>query len=216
MSIDNLPQPIKDAIINENNFDDYEAMPNNFGITEVLYCLRKKYYQKTLPKKPINLETAVNYHRGNVWDRDFCSKFKRNQVRSTYRCHTVPIAVSGKFDFLDENNVITDLKSPGDLYYVEREGKPNSHYEKQVRFYCYTNAIPRGQVMYWNGGPKCIKYSVEITDEKCEELINEIEARVCILYNSLQNSQAPNITTFPPEDWECKKCDWITECKNEV
>ena len=214
MSIDNLPKPIKDAILNEVNFDDYEAMPNNFSITEVLYCLRKKYYQKTLPKHPITLEVAIHYHRGNVWDKDFCNKFKRNQVRSTYRCHSVPIAVSGKFDFLDENNVITDLKCPADLFFVERDGKPNNHYEKQVRFYCYTNAIPQGQVMYWNGA-KCLKYPVEINDKICAELINEIELRVSLLWDSLQTKKAPNITQFPPEKWECKSCEFSCECSCE-
>ena len=213
MSVDNLPQPIKDSILNECNFDDYEAMPNNFSITEILYCLRKKYFQKTLPKKPIDLETAIHFHRGNIWDRDFCSKFKRSQVRCTYRCKNIPITISGKFDFLDENNIITDLKSPADLFYVERDGKPNKHYEQQVRFYCYCNAIPQGQVMYWNGA-KCIKYPVEITDQNCEELITEIEYRAFILWNSLQENKVPDRHILPPQEWECKKCDFKEECDN--
>jgi len=215
MSLDNLPGPIKDSIIAESNFDNYEAMPNNFSITELLYCLRKKYYQKTLPKKPVDLETAVHFHRGNVWDKDFSSKFKRNQIRCTYRCRNIPVSISGKFDFLDENNIITDLKSPADLFYVERAGTPSLPYQKQVRFYCYCNAIPQGQVMYWNGA-KCLKYPVEITEQNCNELIEEIESRALILWNSLHDGKAPNRQLCNPEAWECKKCDFFTECNSEA
>lgn len=215
MALDNLPKPIRDSILNEvNNDNDYEAMPNNFSITELLYCLRKKYFQKTLPKKPVNLETAVHFHRGNIWDRDFCSKFKRNQVRCTYRCRNIPISISGKFDFLDENNVITDLKSPADLFYVERDGKPSLTYQKQVRFYCYCNAIPQGQVMYWNGA-KCLKYPVEITDQNCLELIVELESRACLLWSSINEKKPPNKDAYPPESWECAKCDFTLECQGE-
>jgi len=124
LPLEDLPQPIKDSILNEQNNDNYEAMPNSYAITDLLYCLRKKFYQKTQPKKPLDLETAVHFHRGNLWDKDFCSKFKRNQIRCTYRCKNIPISISGKFDFLDENNIITDLKSPAELFYVEQAGKP--------------------------------------------------------------------------------------------
>lgn len=213
MSVENLPQPIKDMILRKANEDNYEPMPNNFSITELLYCLRKKYFQKKLPKKPVDLKTANNFFRGNVWDNIFSSQFKRNQIRCTYRCRNIPISISGKFDFLDENNIITDLKSPADLYYIECNNKVSEAYRKQVLFYCYCNAIPQGQVMYWDGS-KCLKLPVEVTEESCKQLIEEIESRAFILWYALQQNRPPTKDASKPESWECGFCSFQEECQN--
>lgn len=210
-----LPQTIKDYIITQANNDTYEAMQNTYSITTVLYCIRKKYFQQTLPKKPFDLKTSVNFYRGNLWDRNFTGLFKRNQIRSTYRCRNVPITISGKFDFIDENGVLTDLKCPSDLYYVERDGKPSEAYRKQVLFYCYTNAQTKGQVMYWNGN-KCIIYPVEVTDENCRELIEELESKVMLLWSAFQTGKPPSKQACNPESYECRSmCDFSKECSEE-
>jgi hypothetical protein len=212
MPIEDLPKPIQEMILNQSNFSEYEPMPNTYAITEILGCLRQKFFQKTLPKRPITIETAINFYRGNLWDKNFTGLFKRNQIRSTYRCRSLPICISGKFDFLYEGT-ITDLKSPASLFYVKNSGKPSETYRKQVLFYCYTNAQTKGQVMYWDGH-ECLKYPVEVTEEKCAELIEEIESRTMILWTSIHNKKAPNKILFPPESWMCKCCEFVEECNS--
>jgi len=197
--------------MNASNFDDYEPLPNSYSITEIIYCIRKINFRHTLPKRPIDLKSANNFFRGNLWDRTFTPQFKRNQIRSTYRCESVPISISGKFDFIDENGILTDLKSPANLFFVKNAGKPSIQYEKQVRFYCYTNAIPKGQIMYWDGND-CIKYPVEITKENCYELINEIENKANILYHSRQTGKSPTRQQSNPEEWECNCCEFLIRC----
>lgn len=215
MPLEDLPKPIQDLIINASaGLDDYEPMPNSYSITEMIGCLRKLCFRRTLPKKRIELKSANNLFRGNLWDRTFTSQFKRNQVRSTHRCTTVPISISGKFDFIDEHGVLTDLKAPASLFFVKREGKPSTQYEKQIRFYCYTNAIAKGQIMYWDGSD-CLKYPIEVTEENCKVLIQELENKAAILYNFRQTGQLPTREQSNPEDWECKCCDFIIECAKE-
>ena len=214
MSIDSLPQPIKTAILNEaNGFDNYEALPNSYHITELVGCIRK-----TLPKKPVNLETANNFHRGKLWDKDFCSRFRHNQIRVTYRCQRVPISISGHFDFLNQddpqNPIITDLKAPKTLFYVEREGKPSEHYRQQVLFYCYCTAISKGAIMYWDGS-KPLTFPVEVTNETCNKLIIDLETKTEILYIAIKNCKAPPRHVCTPESWECNYCEFSEECNHE-
>ena len=214
MTSGDLPQEIQNSILNKANFDNYKPMPNTYSITEILSCLRQKFYQKTLPKKNIELKTAINFYRGNLWDNAFSPLFKRNQIRCTYRCKNIPICISGKFDFLTSDGIVTDLKSPSNLFYVERNGKPSETYRKQVLFYCYTNAQTKGQIMYWDGS-KCLMYPIEVTDEKCKELIEEVESRTVILWASLHNGKVPNKEIYPPETWMCQCCDFSIKCTQE-
>lgn len=189
-------------------------MPNSYSITEIIYCTRKLHYRRNKPKKNIDLKSANNFFRGNLWDRTFTSQFKRNQVRSTYRCTNVPISISGKFDFIDENGILTDLKSPANLFFVKQQGKPSEEYEKQILFYCYTNAIQQGQIMYWDGSD-CIKYPIQITQEACQTLIKELEIKAAILYESRQTGKTPSREQSNPADWECKCCEFLIECCKE-
>ncbi len=206
-------------LLNEaNTDDDYEPMPNSYHITELVGCLRKTFYKRTQPKKPVNLEFANNFHRGKLWDKDFCRCFKHNQVRVTYRCRNIPISISGHFDFLNNDNpnapVITDLKSPKTLFYVEKEGKPSEHYRKQVLFYCYCTAINQGAVMYWTG-VKPLTFPVEVSEDSCRFLIEELEGKCLALWMALKHHRAPSLEASNPEAWECKLCDFKSKCEAE-
>jgi hypothetical protein len=136
-------------------------------------------------------------------------------VRVTYRCQKTPISISGHFDFLNDENpsdpIITDLKSPKTLFYVEREGKPSNHYRKQVLFYCYCTAIPKGAVMYWDGH-KTLTFPIEATDEACQQLLDELETKSLMLNNALKTKQPPPKNAFIIEPWECQYCDFSSEC----
>lgn len=213
-----LPFPIQKMILDETNEkNDYHPMPNSYHITELVGCIRKTYYRKTLPKKPVDLETAKNFHRGNTWDKDFCRCFRHNQIRVTYRCQKTPICISGHFDFLNEDNpekpVITDLKAPKTLFFIEREGKPSNHYRKQVLFYCYNTAIPDGAILYWDGH-KHLSYPIEATAEACQLLLDELETKCLMLYEALKNRQPPSKDVFILENWECSYCEFSEECNH--
>jgi hypothetical protein len=218
-NLEDLPSPIKTAMLQAaNGDDDYEPMPNTFGVTEVLYCLRKPCLKRIYGKRPVNLKIASNFYRGNIWDKDFTAKFRHNQVRCTYRCRNVPLCISGKFDFLDDTEsgapIITDLKSPASLYFVEKDGKPSDHYTHQVRFYCYCNAQERGRVSYWDGA-KYLKFDVDVSEQKQQEVIEYLEGRAAVLYLWKITEKLPTKAASTPDKWECQYCEYVAECEEE-
>ena len=184
MSLENLPQPIKDTILKTVNYNDYEEKPNTFPITSLLYCLRKAYFKKYHPK-PTTLESAFNLYRGKIFDQLWTPLFKHNQVRCTHKVKNYPITISGKYDFIDEKGILTDLKTAKSLYYINEAG---SEYVKQVRFYAYVNSIEKAQIIYVDFGSVKV-FPIEVGD--CTQLIDELESKAILLWTAYQKGTPP-------------------------
>ncbi len=217
--ITRIPKRIEAKILSAtNDKDEYIPMPNSYSITELVGCIRKTYYTKTSPKEIFDLSTAKNFYRGNLWDRDFCSCYPRNQVRVTYRCQTVPISISGHFDFINDddlnNPIVTDLKSPKNTYFIKKENKPSEHYRKQVLFYCYCTAISKGEIGYWDGND-WLGFPIDASVEACKQLLEELEAKTLALYFALHNGKPPSKQVSNPEAWECRYCNFSKKCSSE-
>lgn len=204
MPLEDLPKPIQDQILKSANFDDYTAKPNTYSVTDLLYCLRKTYFNKVNPK-PKTLESAFNLYRGKVFDNLWTPLFKHNQVRCTHRVKNYPITISGKYDFIDEKGILTDLKTAKSLYFIN---EPGQEYVKQVRFYAYLNAVEKAQILYVDFGSVKV-FPVEVGD--CTELINELENKAIILWSALEKKQPPTRCPDTPE-WLCNKCEHKEEC----
>jgi hypothetical protein len=207
MTLEELPQPIKDQILRNANFDDYVSKPNTYSLTELLYCVRKSYFKRTNPK-PLTLSQAYNLYRGKVFDDLWSPLFRHNQVRSTYRCRNIPITISGKYDFIDEKGVLVDLKTAKSLYFIN---EPGPEYIKQVRFYAWLNSIPKARILYIDFGD-AKAFDIEVGD--CNELLEELEIKASQLYFALKNTQPPQRSIATPE-WLCKTCDYHSECNQE-
>lgn len=200
--ISDLPKPIRDHILAKVNAE-YRSMPNTFNLTELLYCLRKAYFHRVDPK-PFALEAAWNIYRGELLDEVWTPLFQRYQVRCTYRCKNVPAVIVGKFDFLDENGVLTDLKTAKTLYYIN---EPKVEHVKQVRFYAWCNAVQKAQLIYADFGDVKV-FPVEVGD--CSDLLRELEESVSCLYLALQKGCPPD--SHGPE-WMCRNCEYQDECE---
>jgi hypothetical protein len=203
--LEDLPVPIKNAILNNvNSF--YERKNNTFSVTELLGCLRVSYFRRTNPKK-LDINQAYAMYRGNIFDDIWCRLFRFSQVRCTYRCKNVPVTISGKYDFIDENGVLTDLKTVRTLYYIQ-EAKET--HKDQVRFYCYCNSIEKAQILYVDFGD-CKKIPVEIKMEDCLALLEKLETKATLLFWALRRGKPPEKTDV--EAWMCKRCQFKLECK---
>ena len=204
MPLDDLPQPIKDHILRNANGEDYHSKPNTYSLTELLYCTRKAYYRRTCPK-PTELESAFNMYRGKVFDNLWSPLFQHNQVRTTHRCRNIPITISGKYDFLTTDNILTDLKTTKSLYFVN---EPSEEYKTQVRFYAWLNSIDKAQIVYIDFGD-CKVFPVEVGD--CTQLLEDLERKAEVLYFALRDKTVPYKPLTSPE-WLCKKCEYKEEC----
>ena len=205
MPLEDLPKPIKEHILNYVN-REYEAAPNTYSLTDLLYGIRRSYYKKSNPKPITSIKSAFNLYRGLVFDQLWTPLFKRNQIRCTYRLKYIPITISGKYDFIDENGVLTDLKMPKTLFYTT---DASEEYKKQIRFYGYCNAMEKCQILSVDGGD-CKKFPVETGD--CTALLEELETKATILFWALQRGKAPP-KDCPP--WMCPDCQWTENCAKD-
>ena len=203
MPLEDLPKEIKEHILKNCNENDYHNKPNTYSLTELLYCIRKAYFRRVIPK-PMELESAFNIYRGKVFDNLWSPLFYHNQVRSTYRCKNIPITISGKYDFLTSENILCDLKTTKSLYYIN---EPSEEYKTQVRFYAWLNSIEKAQIVYIDFGD-CKVFPVEVGD--CTQMLEELEAKATQLYNALKNNKTPVKGNGP--EWMCKKCEFSGEC----
>lgn len=206
LPLTDLPEQIKEEILRQVNGDDYQSKPNTYSITELLYCLRRAYFRRINPK-PTQLKSAFNLYRGRIFDQLWSQLFRHNQVRCTYRCKNIPITISGKYDFLTNDNVLTDLKTIKTLYYIT---EPSPEYIIQVRFYAWLNSIEKAQIVYIDFGD-CKVFPVEVGD--CTQLLEEIESKATILYNALKNNMIPKEKGV---EWQCANCDYKKECNGDI
>lgn len=202
--IEELPRPIREHILAKVN-TDYKSLPNTFNLTELLYCLRKSFFQRVVPQ-PFGLQAAWYIYRGELLDEVWTPLFSRHQVRCTYRCRNVPAVIVGKFDFLDENGVLTDLKTTKSLYYVTG---PKEEHVKQVRFYAWCNAVEKAQLIYADFGDVKV-FPVEVGD--CSGLLAELEEKVECLVVSLKSGKPP---AGRGPVWMCRDCGYSGACRNE-
>lgn len=219
MGLDELPQPIKDHILKTINEEPYEPMPNAFGVTELLGCVRssflKKIYEdthrdpetgKSIPKK-FDLDSSFAFYRGKLFDRAWTNLFLRNQIRCTYRVPRYPITVSGHFDFIWDG-AVWDLKTNKNLYFVK---EPSKSYCKQVRFYAYCNSLEAGKLLYIDmGGCKVFDIPIGDYDEQMRT-IHEIEDRAIALWKALHDIYCEYCNYFLGK-WDMKEGDKCPSC----
>lgn len=201
--IEDLPRPIREHILAKVN-TDYKSLPNSFNLTELLYCLRKTYFQRVFPQA-FDLKAAWYIYRGELLDEVWTPLFSRHQVRCTHRCKNVPAVIVGKFDFLDENGVLTDLKTTKSLYYVDG---PKDEHVKQVRFYAWCNAVEKAQLIYADFGDIKV-FPVDVGD--CTDLLIELEGKVERLFHGLECGKPP-VDRGP--EWMCRGCEYKEACRD--
>ena len=199
-----LPMEIKNDIIRTCGGGNYQEKPNTYSLTNVLGCLRQAYYQKTLPRPPETVQSCYAKYRGILFDEKWTRLFRHNQVRCTYRCKSIPITISGKYDFITNTDppVLTDLKTREKL---ESLTSPIYSHIKQVRFYAYCNSIHHAQLIYVNL-ETCKVFPIEVGN--VQPLLDEIEERAYRLYMAFLTN------TIPPmeESGLCSYCNYQTTC----
>ncbi|NVM20585.1 MAG: PD-(D/E)XK nuclease family protein [Desulfobacterales bacterium] len=209
MSIDDLPEPIKQRILGKVT-RDFKRRHNEVYLTELLYCLRKAYFSRKIGKK-ITLQHAWYLYRGTLFDEEWTPLFERRQIRCTHRVPDSPVVVVARADFIDDDGAIADLKTYASLRYLKG---PKAEHVKQVLFYSWTNAIDKIR-LYYVDFKDCKKFDetnsplMKVTDTAQRELVKEIEGRAKILYYGLESDTPPS----KEESWICKSCEYKEECE---
>lgn len=218
MGLNDLPSIVKKHIVSSVNREKegyYTVKDNEIHVTELLYCIRKSYFKRTIPKS-ILLKGAYNMWRGQELDEAWTPLFPDNQQRCTYRIQGIPVTIVGKYDFIDpEDGAIGDLKTVKNLYYCI--SAPKMEHVKQIRFYAYLNAISKAKLIYMDYGD-CVKHDVSVTDSECLEVIRNLEITARVLYQALVNKTPPEVYPSEERKWLCGEgeeweCEYFRECK---
>jgi CRISPR-associated exonuclease Cas4 len=216
MPLSDLPLLVQQHILAEMNQTKdsyYEVKDNEIHVTETLYCITKSHFKRKNPKAT-ELRAAFNMYRGNELDNRWTPLFPDNQKRCTHRVNGYPFCIVGKYDFFDPaDQALGDLKTVKNLFY-SKEG-PKAEHVKQIRFYCYCNAIFKAKIVYVDYGD-CITHPVEISDELCNQAVDEIESKAIALYESLKTGIPPR-EDMSGKEWLCGfgkewQCEYYFEC----
>ncbi len=203
-----LPQQIIEHILMATQ-DDYEYRNETLLVTELLYCLRKAYFRRTVTDVEKELAQRWYLYRGSVFDQLWTPLFQRNQVRVTHRVPGGPTIV-GRIDFINKEGddlVLYELKTIANRYVIKNGAK--EEHIKQVKFYAWCENIDVAKLVYVSfEGVKV--FTVDCSD--AYEIVKELEERAKILHDCLVNERLPPKTD---KEWECRYCEYKDCCSVE-
>jgi len=204
MAIVDLPEEIQKHIL-ETVVKTKEYESNHFYITELIGCPRMVFYNRTIgrPSK-MAIDKAYQFYFGIVLDDLWTKLFKVNQRRVTHKVYGYPITVSGRLDFIDSKGVICDLKKTANLFFVQKEAKPE--HISQIMFYCYCEANYKAKLCYFSL-KNYIEHSFTFTDEELSQFINDfVEPKAINISNYISTNTVPD-SEKTKKDWECHYTD---------
>ena len=209
-NLEDLPDEIKEHIIDATTEDDYTHRDGQLHVTELVYCLRKAYFRRQMEKEGQHENKALKdrwyLYRGIVFDEAWTSLFPRNQVRVTYRIPNGP-SISGRIDFETEDTV-WELKTVSNDYAI-RDGPKPAHV-KQALFYAWVENMPKAKLVYVHlGGVKIF----ELDTSRAGEVVDELVSRAKELYRALKEGRPPEPHNEP---WECRYCPFRDLCEKQA
>lgn len=207
--IEHLPERIKKHIIDTTK-RDYVPPDDRIWVTEVLYCLRKAWFRRKMPK-PIDIHSAWHLYRGiifhNIWEGLYADENKKIEI-PIYNTGAVLVA---KYDFI-EGDTIYDLKWVADGYENYLKQGPNKSHKEQVQIYLHAKGMKRGGLIY------LMSKNVKIFEFELDEdfSIYKYIDRALLLWDALKTNEPPPKT---PNRKECAYCEYKDECirvENEI
>ncbi|MCL2642794.1 MAG: hypothetical protein FWD52_04705 [Candidatus Bathyarchaeota archaeon] len=180
----------------------HKRVPFRYSVTDLLGCVRKAYYKRYMPKA-LTEQSIYNFSRGKLFDAALTTCFKDNQQPVLYQCKKSPCQVSGRYDFITSEGVMTDLKTTDkDLASIS---EPMWEYKMQVRFYADLKGCSQAQIMYVNmQGIRVLP----VTVGDCLDVYNFFEQQACLLFEAEQQKMVPQ----QQKDNFCVWCEYSLEC----
>ena len=201
--IEKLPERIKQHILDTVR-REFTPPDDRIWVTEILYCLRKAWFRRKMPK-PIDLHSAWHLYRGivfhDIWEGLYDDEDKKIEI-PIWDTGAVLVA---KYDFI-EGDTIYDLKWVADAYekFLAERGASEAH-KKQVQIYLYAKKMKKGALIYlMSKGIKIFEFELEDDFD-----INEFLKRALILWDALRENNPPPKT---PGEYECRYCEYKDEC----
>jgi len=183
-----LPQKLLQHIdkVTERHHDYRD---NIFYVSELTGCIRQAYLNRTLKPKIEDYDFTQKWRlfRGIIFDQAITTLFERNQIRITHRVKNLPIVITGKADFI-EDDVLWELKTVSEL-----PEKPQEHHVLQVLFYAYY-LLPKSCRILYVAMDNVRVFEIDYNDELARQAVELLEERAKTLYECLRKNEPPEPT----------------------
>ena len=176
-------------------------------VSDLIYCLRLAFFQKTLPKPSNETELMffTNGARRHIIIEELSGKNSEVEVEK--------YGIYGTIDIYD--NLPIELKTTR-----SKISLPN-HYFKQLSYYCVLCETNKGLLVILRLNNKENPwefYKIEFSPEEMETIKNEMLEKAKLLRKALENK---DISLLPKTDllnekgekWKCKFCKYKIECE---
>jgi len=175
--------------------------PHVYHVTELIYCLRKAYWNRThLKQRKFNTRSLWNIYRGSTFDKKWCRLFKINQ--KTYAVTREGVTIRGTLDFIF-SQYLYDLKMPASTALAKFTGAHTS-YKRQVAAYMAL-AHENGELLHIKKARVLMVAENVVVDEQ-KEWIGMLDSwlfpRAFLLDKALEDED-PSLLSGPEEKWEC-------------
>lgn len=207
MDVPVVPARIKQEVIDYVT-SNYPRSDNRIWVKEILYCLRKAYFRRVLPDKPMDFEGAWRMYLGLVLHRQFEKLYDQRSYRFEMPIEDTGAVLVGKPDII-ENGKIADFKIYSDYYedHLKKEG-PNETDLQQLYLYMYHKNISKGALLY----PLSKKWiAVQDITLPGDFNIEHYIRRAYILWKAVKDGVAPS-KGYKTGEWECQTCEFLEEC----
>ena len=226
--INGLPERYKGSF----PYRDRPRNPYYYGVTEILYCLRKSFLQRVVPAPTaIDFETRVRFARGHAMEEAF---FGEKHNPEYFVGDDKLDGIEGHSDHVvrDEDGKIKEIvefKSVRRLWYKAPNGKAyysigmakkavdkedwgkiehryNDSHMDQLKTYMYMTGAPKGVLIYYELTTDR-NYTWEITsDEIDDDFKKRIDDRLSMMQKCMDEKTVPEkMFTY---DWECNLCSF--------
>ena len=195
-------EKLRNNIMQLSKEDRYK--PNEYRVSELVYCPAKSFYYRKLNRKPLlngRMLSGLMFHeklpdimKGLVEDPEFeveCSKVYRD-----YR-------IVGHADVVNSNKVWEFKYSASKL-----NGKLPLYYYLQANTYATLLDKQYYAVVFVNSYNLDVNIIEGKTDKKA---LKFLEDQAKYIHNSIKNNTVPK---GPMYDWECKYCDLKDVCEH--
>lgn len=209
--IELLPQALKEEILKRANNKEYEYSDNKFFITELTGCLREAWFKRKYGKPPFELKSAFYILRGK-WLDDLMNEYtqiSQKRVTLPIRVGNEWIRISGYFDYVDDEGIITDLKTIKTLYYLKQKNAPIFAHKMQVIFYAFCEAEEKAKLLYVDiSSADAMQFVFNVKENM--DLIDKIKSNAKLLYTAIKKD---DFGVLPKgESYMCINCAFKEKC----
>lgn len=196
--------------------------PGIFYASESMQCQRKIYISVMHPERKQEKMPLGLFHMAKLAEESIinCVRSRpgiciQEQVGLKHKVSPKAI-IHGYIDLaiLNDDGNITDIfeiKSIGNISYIAKATEAKLHHRSQLQCYLQSKKCNSGGVIYVERGD--IGKTRQFEDKLDKELWGDIKNHFNELADYMEDKNIP--PPIPVEEWECKYCEFGSECKEE-